>query len=590
MKSNRATDDVPASGWLIRRGSRGDTAAASRRDPSGRPGGSISPDGDSVALGKLALFGLAITALLLAAGWYHSFYEIWEDRWFPAWNAHKLPLWERLTNGESYYTHGPLVPVICLAIAWYIYKRVGMPMARCMSSSVFGWVGLILFIALHILGVFGRVKFLSGFCLIGTMASLVLIWGGWRLLRAYWVPILFLAFMIPLPMGTIAGINFKLKFFATREAIWLTRHVFDIPALQDGAYVLLPNDQFDGSPKRLVVENVCGGLRSMIALTFFASLFAVVCRVKGFWRIFMLLIAVPVAILCNVIRITGLNVVAHHYGVDAAREGAWFHDMSGIAVFVLALAILFLIEAIIMRVGKRMNADWTDERLLPFLARIPRGGSLGFARQWPVLITLTLTAGVAIYFAWQPNLPNISAEAENAVPMELTIDNALYTGDRLTLSEDVLSILETNDYLFRHYKSATSPDGFYLLIIFSTNIRNGAHAPEVCIEADGQSIVRTDLVTHDIEGVGHIEMRELLAQDGQSMNLHTYVFKSGDSYTPSYFWQQASIMFNGLTQQNTAGALVRFTIPATRHDQQAARQRLRRAVEELMPQIESSLP
>jgi EpsI family protein len=144
--------------------------------------------------------------------------------------------------------------------------------------------------------------------------------------------------------------------------------------------------------------------------------------------------------------------------------------------------------------------------------------------------------------------------------------------------------------LFRQYKSPSTPDGFYLLIIFSTNIRNGAHAPEVCIEADGQSIVESELVNYDIRGVGKVRMRELMAQENQTMNLHTYVFKSGDHYTPSYFRQQASIMMNGLLQRKTAGALVRFTIPADRHKEDAARERLRRAVEELMPQIEDSLP
>ena len=42
----------------------------------------------------------------------------------------------------------------------------------------------------------------------------------------------------------------------------------------------------------------------MISLICFAALFALICRAKGFWRIVMLALAVPVAVVCNIARIT----------------------------------------------------------------------------------------------------------------------------------------------------------------------------------------------------------------------------------------------------------------------------------------------
>ena len=120
----------------------------------------------------------------------------------------------------------------------------------------------------------------------------------------------------------------------------------------------------------------------MISLTFFAALFALVCRVKGFWRVFMLLCAVPVAVLCNVIRITSLNVVGHYYGTDMAGEHSTFHGMSGIAVFGLALGIMFGLEWVIIRLSHYFNANWVDDRLLGYLdfRRIGRTGRTVFGR------------------------------------------------------------------------------------------------------------------------------------------------------------------------------------------------------------------
>ena len=111
-----------------------------------------------------------------------------------------------------------------------------------------------------------------------------------------------------------------------------------------------------------MIENVCGGLRSIIALTFFAALFAALCRAKGLWRWFLLLMAFPVAIACNVARITSLIIAAHHIGTDAAGEHGWFHDLSGILVFALALAFMFLLESAVLLLGKLLKRDWSDAR------------------------------------------------------------------------------------------------------------------------------------------------------------------------------------------------------------------------------------
>ena len=90
----------------------------------------------------------------------------------------------------------------------------------------------------------------------------------------------------------------------------------------------------------------------MISLTFFASLFALVCRLRGGWRWVLLLMAVPIAIASNVVRIASLDMVASKYGVDAAGEESWFHGFSGLAVFAVALAILFGLEWSIIGLSK----------------------------------------------------------------------------------------------------------------------------------------------------------------------------------------------------------------------------------------------
>ena len=55
-------------------------------------------------------------------------------------------------------------------------------------------------------------------------------------------------------------------------------------------------------------------------------------------------------------------------------------------------------------------------------------------------------------------------------------------------------------------------------------------------------------------------------RSGGRLTYHLYTYKCGNSYTPSFFMQQATIFFNGLLNRYAAGALIRFTVPVESSD------------------------
>lgn len=548
----------------------------------------VPDEDDAPRAGGRAFLGLLVTFALLAVGWYHTFGDMWY-RWFPSWDKVKWSLGDRLTEGDSYYTHGPMVPVVSLLIVFLIYRRVGAPTARSVSANVIGGVVLAASLLLHLLSVYARVMFPSGFALIGVLGALVLLWGGWPLLRAYWLPVAFLAFMVPLPMDWIFKLNFQLKFFAGETSLWITNHVFRVPAIMDGATIILEPDA-NGNAKQLVVENICGGLRSLISLISFAALFAVICRAKGPWRIFMLLMAVPVALATNIIRITSLNLVANYYGVDAAGPNSTFHGLSGLLVFIVALAMLFGIEQVILVAGRLLKRDWADTRLLGFLDGLPRGTGAPPATLRPaVLLALLLTAGLSLFWSTQAVARNSSGVARRAVPESITIDGKKLVSVDETLDEVTLAILETNDYVYRRYIDRPSRREADLLIVFSPDNRKGTHPPDVCLEGGGEQIVHKADVSVDVAGVGRIVLRELVSEWNGRQMFHMYIYKCGNEYTNSYWAQQLKIVMNGIARRNTAGALIRFTVPMGNGGLDSARELALKAARELMPAIDKGL-
>ena len=540
-----------------------------------------------------AAIGLLVTLALLGAAWYGTFARIWMQ-WFPGWWLRDLPLMDRLTEGDSYYTHGPLVPVISLGVALYIYSRVGVPVMRTRGSTLLGWCVFGFFLLTHLLFTYVSVTFASGFALLGVIAGLVLVWGGYPLLRAYALPIALLVFMIPLPLTWIDGINFRLKDFATQIALWLSIHVFQVPAVQDGSFVLLTPDA-NGLPKTLVIENVCGGLRSIIALTYFAALFAALCRLSGMWRWLLLVMAFPVAIACNVARITTLIVAAHHLGTEAAGEHGWVHDLSGMMVFALALGFMFLIESLVLLAGRLLKRNWIDARLLGYLNKIHgRPGSPLSTWRAGVLVVLIVAVGLSLYWSSRPEPAPLGGIAKQILPTQIQLDGKTYHSSELALDDQVLAILETNDYVYRRFSppSLTGPMNFDLLIVFSRNNRRGTHSPELCMQGSGERILSKGSVLVPLRDQAGklLDMREVVSQDNRRSVYYLYVFKSGDSYTTSYTWQQATILLHGLLNRDATGALIRLTVPVQDGDLNAARALGKEAAKRLMPIIDKNLP
>jgi hypothetical protein len=98
----------------------------------------------------------------LAAVFAHTFAEMWL-RWFPAWNRPGLGLYDRIVGGESYYTHGPLVPPVSLIAAMLLVRHTRVPVRPARAA---GWAVLAGSLLLHLLACLARVNFASGFALL----------------------------------------------------------------------------------------------------------------------------------------------------------------------------------------------------------------------------------------------------------------------------------------------------------------------------------------------------------------------------------------------------------------------------------------
>lgn len=230
---------------------------------------------------------------------------------------------DRWSVKDTYYSHGFLVPFISAYIVWLKRQELA---ALEVKPAAWGWVIFGLGVAVYLLSAVWRIYFPSAMSFLVVLSGLILIFFGFRHLKALWFPLSFLLFMIPLPLVTIANISFQLKVFAA-EVSTAAMNGMGMLAVREGSVIKTVHSY-------VVVEDPCSGIRSLIALIALGALmsyFSHMCRWK---KLVLFFSSMPIAVGTNIFRIIVVAMASEMYGSKFAT-GA-FHDAMGIVVFVLA--------------------------------------------------------------------------------------------------------------------------------------------------------------------------------------------------------------------------------------------------------------
>lgn len=232
---------------------------------------------------------------------------------------------DRWSAAGSYYGHGYLIPPIALAWVFTLRRRLARAVrAACGAGFAVAFAGL----ALHAASEAFDVHFTSGLSMPVVLAGCLLALVGFSVFRVLLGPLLFLFFMVPLPLVAVSQATLSLKLFATEAGVSILS-LIGLPVVQEGSAIHIGTET-------LMVGDACSGLRSLIALL--AVGFLLVQRVSGGWlpRLLAYALVVPLAICGNVVRVVALCLIAHGFGAE--RLQGLVHDATGMLVYVVTLA------------------------------------------------------------------------------------------------------------------------------------------------------------------------------------------------------------------------------------------------------------
>jgi len=520
----------------------------------------------------------------LAVTFGNAFRCMWIYHWFPAWGGRGLSLYDRFVEGDSYYTHAPLVPLLSVAIGYLLLRHTKVSLR---PRPVLGGLVLAISLLVQLAACRVGVQFVQGFAFIGVVAGLVLtLWGGCAL-RRLWFPIAILFFMMPPPPMVIAELNFRLKMVAADWGVGIASAA-GIPVERLGATLLV------GSDKEMTVGNACSGLRTLISLLGFGAVYVYVCKLRGWWRVGLFAAVIPVAVVSNCIRITSLIVVAYLMDVETAT-GA-FHDVSGVLVFVSAFLLMFGIEKAVLWARAAVGRP---AKVVGILDGVPRNDDANQIRviaraaaSWPgvvVIILLALSSTGVYRILGAATQAKSTWVIRGTFPVSLRAGSREYSSQDTELDEKTLTILQTGDYIMRRYEAKASPP-VDLCITYSEGNRRGSHPPDFCLEGGGASIIsKADIVLPKSEDQQALPCRELVLQKGGGLEYYLYTYRGEISYTSNWYWQQVAILGGMLIGDKASGALIRLSVPIVDNDLMAARQQSSEFMRAVIPEVDAAV-
>ena len=267
-----------------------------------------------------ALFSLS---LLAAGSFVLAYYPVWQGL---------VSVWASSDD----YSHGFFILPIAGYIVWQKKDRLARLTKR---TSGLGLFLLCCSLVVYVLAYYAEIKTLASLSLVSTLAAGVYFLFGPAVLKELLFPLSFLLFMIPVPGQVYSAVTIPLQFIVTKTSVALMSTI-GIPILRVGNVIHLPDHTFE-------VVQACSGLRSLVTLLTLSTIIAYFSLRSNGLRTILIICAVPVAVLVNIIRVTVMIVVYHYWGYDLT-EGT-VHTLSGLFIFVLAIAIIFLLRGILQR-------------------------------------------------------------------------------------------------------------------------------------------------------------------------------------------------------------------------------------------------
>lgn len=499
--------------------------------------------------------------------------------------------WSALVDcwNDSNYSHGVLIPlVVVLLMRARRCDPVDLDARTARRNTVWAWLWVAAGLAAHIAGSAAAESFtlrMSGVCLAVGLCGVV---AGPAAMRRFGPALALLACAVPLPYVFYYRISVPMQLVSAQLAS-ATLHGMGFDVTRSG-------NVFQVGGHALEVIGACSGIRSMMALSTLALVGGVWMRLGAARVAAIAALALPVAMLGNILRLVITALLVLRFGPKAA-EGT-IHEAAGVVCFALSVALLAGVLHGVRRIGRRSRtgaapaataaAAEVSVNAAPASHTSPRAGAVARARPvWAAAVALALVAG---YGGWLRAHARVAAVPVQLDAMPLAL--AEYSGADVEIDARTREQLRADAFLFRSYAHPVTPSvGLYLG--YYRDPRQGAqiHSPLHCYPGGGWKVLRSEpLRVRDLAGEP-TRMQRLVVRKQDRHDVVVYWYDTRIGRLTGDVALKLALMRTALLHQPQDVAFVRWSTPqAEGEDLDATTRRLLRAVALATPSLEAGLP
>jgi exosortase len=236
---------------------------------------------------------------------------------------------ERGTASAFSEAHTIFMPFV---VAYLVREQLKLDPDPAPRASALGFLFLVPALVLLALDAAIKTRLLSAIALVIALPGISLLLLGTRRTRELAFPLAIAIFIIPIPAGMLTPIYSVLRPIAAIGSSWIVP-LFGVSIARVGTALTVPNVTVE-------VANNCGGWSTLQAAVITALVLAHFSTSRR-RRLALLLGAVPLAIFCNILRVSALVLLANEYGAKLLETK--LHPASGVVLFGVVIAALFAI-------------------------------------------------------------------------------------------------------------------------------------------------------------------------------------------------------------------------------------------------------
>lgn len=520
---------------------------------------SAGPSGAGFNLRPLyVLVALGVVAGLAFAGGIENLFKRWGE--------------------QQELSHGYFLPVIA---GWMIWSRRDALRGSLGKPAVLGVAGVAasaLVLILSELTVTSLMIF-QHLAMILLFSSLALALGGWRTFWLTLLPIAFMLFMVPPPYWVITVLSQQFQLWSSQLGVAMIE-LLNIP-------VFLSGNIIDLGDYKLQVAEACSGLRYLFPFLSLGFLAAYLFQAPLWQRAVVFLSTIPITIVMNSFRIAVTGILVQRFGPEHA-EG-FIHMFEGWVVFILCLALLFAVIALMARISGRKS--FGDLLGLPDIAAQPDGSQWTkerFMLHAGISLAILAAAGAYVHFGTSNILRVPDRTSLAGLPYEL----AGWSSQPQQVDSATITTLGADDYLITDLVSPEN-EQFNLYIAYLNMQRHGHswHSPRQCIPGGGWQITEHDIEPATLADGSRFHYNRIIIENRGARQLVYYWYDQRGRKIANEFVMKALLIFDAVRLRRTDGAMIRIITPISQDEAlDEADARLLGFMERLDPLLDPYIP